>query len=130
MRKKILSGEMADSGWSECSVDSMHNPQDVDAWYETNPSLGIRLQERVVRAEITTDEVDFNVQRLGYGCLIIRTHISQAEWNSGIVDVLPDVYGKLYAAVKHGHDNANVALCISLKTRAHTIFTEMIDCRR
>lgn len=75
MRKKILSGEMADSGWSECSVDSMHDPQDVDAWYETNPSLGIRLQERVVRAEITTDEVDFNVQRLGYGCLIIRTHV-------------------------------------------------------
>ena len=35
----------------------------------------------------------------------------------------------MYAAVKHGHGNANVALCISLKTRAHTIFTAMIDCR-
>lgn len=130
MRKKILSGEMPDSGWSEWSVDALHDPQDVDAWYETNPSLGIRLQERVIRSEITADEVDFNVQRLGLWLSYNQNAcISPAEWKIGAVDAVPAVHGKLFAAVKYGHDNLNVALCIAVKTRSDTVFTEMIDCR-
>lgn len=130
MRKRILSGEMPDSGWSEWSVDAMHDPQDVDAWYETNPSLGIRLQERVIRSEITPDEVDFNVQRLGLWLSYNQNAcIKPAEWKIGAVSAVPALHGKLFAAVKYGHDNQNVALCIAVKTKSDSVFTEMIDCR-
>ena len=65
MRKDALSGDRSDTGWAEWSVNQMTDPHDTDAWYETNPSLGITLTERNVNAEIKGDDVDFNIQRFG-----------------------------------------------------------------
>lgn len=45
-RETVLSGKGFDSGWAEWSVDFQTDPNDVDAWYETNPSLGTILTER------------------------------------------------------------------------------------
>lgn len=130
MRHAILSGEMQDAGWSEWSVDAMHDPQDIDAWYETNPSLGFRLQERIIRSEITTDKTDFNVQRLGLWLNYNQnTCITPADWEIGMVDKLPAISGKLYVGIKYGFDGANVSVCIAAKLRSGDIFTEALDCR-
>jgi hypothetical protein len=102
----------------------------VDVWYETNPSLGIRLQERIVRSEITTDKTDFNVQRLGLWLNYSQnTCITPADWKIGMVDELPALKGKLYVGVKYGFDGINVSVCIAIKTKSDDIFTEAIDCK-
>ena len=64
-RETVLAGRGFDSGWAEWSVENLTSANDVEAWYETNPSLGTILTERKIRAEITTDDIDFNIQRLG-----------------------------------------------------------------
>ena len=65
-RDKVLHGGAYESGWAEWSVPEMTDVNDIDAWYETNPSLGTILTERKIRAEIGEDEIDFNIQRLGH----------------------------------------------------------------
>lgn len=67
LRNNVLEGGLEDTGWAEWSVDEQSNMRDVDLWYQTNPSLGLRLSERNIRAEVRDDEIDFNVQRLGFG---------------------------------------------------------------
>ena len=66
MRDDILRGGLEDTGWAEWSVDDQKGVHDIDAWYETNPSLGTFLTERTIRREIGDDVLDFNIQRLGY----------------------------------------------------------------
>ena len=44
----------------------MTDPRNKDAWYETNPSLGYHLKERAILDEIGEDDLDFNIQRLGF----------------------------------------------------------------
>ena len=55
----------ANSGWAEWSVEDQTDPQDREAWYETNPSLGTTLTERKTAGGIGTDKSDFNIQRPG-----------------------------------------------------------------
>ena len=43
LREKALRGDSKHTGWAEWSVDRLHDPKDKDAWYETNPSLGLGL---------------------------------------------------------------------------------------
>ena len=130
-RETVLTGKGFDSGWAEWSVSEQHKPDDVEAWYETNPSLGTILTERKIRAEITTDNVDFNIQRLG---LWIRynqkSEISRAEWESLSVKVIPELKGKLFVGVKYSHDGENVAMSIAVKTKDGKIFVESLDCRQ
>ena len=62
-RKNVLHGDSYSSGWAEWSIPEMvSNVDDVDLWYETNPSLGTVLKERTIRSEIGDDITDFNIQ--------------------------------------------------------------------
>ncbi|MDK8133824.1 terminase, partial [Aerococcus urinae] len=36
-RKKVLAGNSEYSGWAEWSVEKIHDINDMDAWYLTNP---------------------------------------------------------------------------------------------
>lgn len=129
-RTKVLAGGTFESGWAEWSVDSMTDPKDVDAWYETNPSLGTILTERTVRAEIGEDDTDFNIQRLGLWLKYNqKSAISGAEWDSLEVERLPKFTGPMFCGIKFGHDTDNVSLAIALKTVDDKIFAEVIDCR-
>ena len=102
-RKRVLQGDSYESGWAEWSVPEMTDPHDVEAWYETNPSLGIVLKERTIRSEIGDDETDFNIQRLG---LWIRYNqksaISKNEWKALEVNRLPALTGQLYVGMEDG----------------------------
>lgn len=130
-RDTVLSGNGFDSGWAEWSVDQQHKADDIDAWYETNPSLGTILTERKIRAEITTDDVDFNIQRLGLWLKYNqKSAITKAEWESLAVKTLPEFTGKLFVGIKYSHDGDNVAMSIAVKTKTDDrIFVESIDCR-
>jgi len=129
-RNNVLEGILEDSGWAEWSVEEQSDVRDVDLWYETNPSLGIRLTERTIRSEVGDDEIDFNIQRLG---LWIRYNqksaISENEWMALKVDTLPKLKGKLFVGIKYGYDGVNVAMSIAVKTVDDNIFVEAIDCQ-
>src|SRR5699024_7881199 len=46
LRTEALAGRTKNTGWAEWSVDHQTDPHDVEAWYETNPSMGTILNER------------------------------------------------------------------------------------
>lgn len=128
-RAKVLKGDAFESGWAEWSVPKQTDPHDVDAWYETNPSLGIVLQERTIRSEIGDDEVDFNIQRLGLWLTYNqKSAISRNEWDALELPKLPKLTGPLFAGVRFGIDG-NVSLAIAVKTTDGKVFTEVIGCK-
>ena len=130
MRKVILRGESYQAGWAEWSVPEMTDANDVDAWYETNPSLGTILKERTIRSEIGEDNTDFNIQRLGLWIRYNqRSAITKNEWEALELEALPKLKGQLFAGIKFGHDGLNVSLAIAAKTADDRIFTEVIGCR-
>ena len=130
MRERALSGETENTGWSEWSVDNMTDVYDVEAWYETNPSLGIILTERKIKDEISNDDLDFNIQRLGYWSKKnLKSFISEVQWNECKLTSLPELKGKLYVGIKFGIDGQNVAMSIACKTTSEKVFVESIDCQ-
>lgn len=130
LRDAAFSGEAVDTGWAEWSVESQKDPHDRDAWYETNPSLGTILTERKILAEIGTDALDFNIQRLGFWIRYnLKSAISKAEWEELQLSALPEFKGRMFAAVKYGRDGTNACMSIALKTQDDRIFVEAIDCR-
>lgn len=131
-RDRVKTGRAFESGWAEWSVDKMTDVYDVDAWYETNPSLNVAgiLTERKIRAEIKEDDTDFNIQRLGLWLTYNqKSEITANEWDALQVDKLPKLKGPLFVGIKYGHDGNNVAMSIAVKTQDDKIFVEAIDCR-
>lgn len=130
LRNRTLACGSENTGWAEWSVETETDPRDREAWYETNPSLGTILTERKILDEITGDDVDFNIQRLG---LWIRYNqksaISKNEWAEMRVSTLPELTGPMYVGIKYGNNGQNVAMSIAIKTKKGKIFIETIDCR-
>lgn len=130
LRNATLEGNNEDTGWAEWSVEEESDVRDVDLWYQTNPSLGIRLTERTIRSEVGDDDLDFNVQRLGLWIKYNqKSVISANEWEELKIDKLPKLKGKLFVGIKYGHDGTNVAMSIAVKTVTGDIFVESIDCQ-
>ncbi len=128
-REDVFAGAKEDSGWAEWSVDEQSDPYDRKLWYETNPSMGTILTERKVKAEIKSETLDFNIQRLGLW-LRYNQHsaISEPEWDGLAVKTLPELKGKLFVGIKYGVNGVNVAMSIAVKTTEGKVFIETIDC--
>ena len=130
MRNEALAGKRKNTGWAEWSVDKLSDVHDTALWYLTNPAMGRQLDERKVADEITSDDADFNIQRLGLWLQYNqRSAISRTEWDALREPVLPELCGKLFAGIKYGRDGANAALSIAVRTADDRIFAECIDCR-
>ena len=130
LRNAALQGSTRNTGWAEWSVEQQTDPQNVEAWYETNPSLGTIFTERSVADEIGTDPIDFNIQRLGLWLRYnLKSAISRTEWDSLQAPVLPKLQGRLYAGIKYSPDGASCALSVAIRTAENNIFVEAIDCR-
>lgn len=129
-RKAVLSGERPNSGWAEWSVPELSDVHDKDLWYETNPSLGTILKEIVVADEISSDDIDFNIQRLGHWLQYNqKSAISKAAWEEMTWDFnRKELTGPLFVGIKYGIDNINVSMGIAART-SDGIFVEVIDCR-
>ena len=130
LRNAALEGGTKNTGWAEWSVSEQSDIRDKELWYLTNPSLGKIFTERSVEDEVGTDEIDFNIQRLG---LWIRYNqksaISETDWNDLKVARMPELTGKLFVGIKFGNDGTNVALSIASKTKDGRIFVEAVDCQ-
>lgn len=129
-RQDVLSNKLEDAGWAEWSVAEQSDPHDKELWYQANPSLGTILTERKISAEIGTDEVDFNIQRLGLWISYEqKSEITKAEWNLTQITRKPKLNGKLYAGIKFGKDGTNVALTVACKTKDDKVFISTYDFR-
>jgi phage terminase family protein len=129
-RETCLFGKGKYSGWAEWSVAEEKEISDVEAWYNSNPSMGYHLDERKIEAELGDDKLDHNVQRLGYWPTYNqKSAISETDWNVLQIDEIPEFTGKLFAGIKYGQDGTNVALSIAVKTDNGDIFVESIDCQ-
>ncbi|WP_076647296.1 DEAD/DEAH box helicase family protein [Latilactobacillus sakei] len=129
-RESTLFGNSKYSGWAEWSVEKMTDIHDVDAWYQSNPSLGYHLTERKIEAELGDDKLDHNVQRLGYWPKYNqKSAISERDWRQLLVKAMPVFKGKLFVGIKYGNDNTNVAVSIAVRTLSGKIFIETIDCQ-
>lgn len=130
LRNDILAGNTKNAGWSEWSVDKMSDVNDVELWYETNPSLGTILTERKIADEIGSDLVDMNIQRLG---LWLKTNlhsvISENQWDE--LEITSDITIKddLFVGIKYGQDGNNVSMSLAVRTEDERIFIETIDCQ-
>lgn len=129
-RENALYGSLEDAGWAEWSIEKESDPRDKELWYQANPSLGLRVSERNIQAEVGNDDLDFNIQRLGLWIQYNqKSAISENEWKELHVDRLPKLKGKLFVGIKYGHDGTNVAMNIAVKTEDEKIFVEAIDCQ-
>ena len=129
-RNDVLAGGVPNAGWAEWSVEHQTDPHDVEAWYETNPSLGTILTERKIADEIGTDEIDFNIQRLGLWLQYsLHSAISKAEWEELQCSSLPGLRGPLFVGIKYGKDGDSVAMSIAVRTKDKRVLIEGIDCR-
>lgn len=129
-REETLKGKGVNSAWAEWSVDELKDPYDKKYWYQTNPSLGTILTERKIQDEISGDDIDFNIQRLGYWTKYsLKSEISKADWQKLILKGKLKPKGKLFVGIKYGQDGTNMAMSIAVKQETGTIFVESIDCR-
>lgn len=130
LRDKVIEGKEQDTGWAEWSIGEQAKEIDnVDLWYKYNPSLGQILTERNIRAELSGDELDFNIQRLGYWVSYNqKSAISETEWDALKCKKLPALDDRRYIGIKYGRDGTNVAVSVASKTHDGRIFVETIDC--
>ncbi|MDO4800616.1 MAG: hypothetical protein Q4A15_00475 [Prevotellaceae bacterium] len=129
-RNRVLDGKTKYDGWAEWSVPSKADVNNVDLWYETNPSLGIIFGEDAVELEIGSDDLDFNIQRLGLWIAYnLASAIKETEWRLTEVVKVPKLKGKTFAGIKYGTNGESVALTIACKTDDDKIFVSVYDNR-
>ena len=131
VRESCLNGGEELTGWAEWSIDTITDPKDRDAWYETNPSLGSLLPERNIVSEMgKQDKLDFNIQRLGHWLRYNqKSAISKGDWEVLQLERVPKAQPHLFAGVKFGIDGANAVLSVCAKTTDDKAFIEVIGCR-
>lgn len=122
-RNKTLEGNSKYDGWAEWSVPMQSDVNNVDLWYDTNPSLGQIFDEDAIELEIGPDLLDFNIQRLGFWVdYNLASAITEKEWQLTEVKKLPKLKGKTYVGIKYGTNGVNVALTVACKTDNDKVF--------
>lgn len=130
MRKRVLEGKAPDICWQEWSVEHITDPEDEEAWYATNPSLGYFLMKTAVKSEAQKMAVDsFNKMRLGWiaGVESMRA-ISDDMWTPLAVQrvLLPDNPNLVYA-VKFAPDGSAVSLAVGVIMPDTKVHIELVE---
>lgn len=130
VRTAVLEGKDTDTCWQEWSVEVMRDPQDEDAWYEANPSLGYFLMLRAVKNEAVKMAVDsFNKMRLGWIAGVeSRRAISDELWSPLVVEKveMPENPSLVYA-IKFAPDGSSVSLAVGLNMPDDRVHVELMD---
>lgn len=111
IRDIALSGKDKRQAWHEWSVEDVGDVSDRKRWYETNPSMGLLLDEEFTETEFRQMSEDgFARERLGWWISSNSSVvIGQNEWNKLKTDDPPSE-GRLAFGVKFSPDGSSVAL--------------------
>lgn len=130
MRKGVQDGKTTEVCWQEWSIENIADPNDEDAWYETNPSLGYFLMKSAVRAESQKMAVDsFNKMRLGWiaGVENMRA-ITDDQWNPLAVTQVPlPPEPSLVYAIKFAPDGSAVSLAVGVLMPDTKVHIELVE---
>lgn len=130
LRNAALTHKLENTGWAEWGVADKSDIHNRELWYLCNPSLGTIMTERSIQDEVGSDELDFNIQRLGLWIQYNqKSAISANEWNQLQVKSMPVLRGPMFVGIKYGNDGTNVSLSVAVRTLSRKIFIEAVDCR-
>lgn len=117
--------------WREWSVENLHDPEDVEMWYLTNPSMNLTVTEDAVRkldlASLSDDS--FNRQRLGWWSgTESKRAITNDQWERLAVDEvnLSEVPELVYA-IKVAPDRGEMTLTVGVEITPDHYHVEVID---
>jgi hypothetical protein len=130
IRQNVIDGKDHDTCWQEWSVELLTDPQDEEAWYYTNPSLGYHLILAAVKNEAKDMAIDsFNKMRLGWIAGIeSKRAIPDAWWSRLKVDKVEIAEDVTYVyAIKFAPDGSAVSLSIGLNMPDGKVHVEMIE---
>jgi hypothetical protein len=133
-RKSALEGKNKHIVWHEWSVEEIGDISDKTRWYDTNPALGVRLDEEFTEDEFNTMKVDgFARERLGWwgGETGANCVFKKADWLACAVEDLPDGDEKdvLAYGVKFTPDAQHVALSVAVKNPNYSTIVECLEYR-
>lgn len=130
IRQNVIDGKDHDTCWQEWSVELLTDPQDENAWYDANPSLGYHLMVAAVRNEAKDMAIDsFNKMRLGWIAGVeSKRAISDAHWSELAVPKveLPEE-PKLVYSIKFAPDGSAVSLSVGVNMPDDTVHVELIE---
>lgn len=130
IRDKAMSGKH-EICWREWSVENIHDPNDVNAWYDTNPSLNLTILEDTVRKIdlATLSDDSFNRQRLGWWSgTESKRAITDEQWTrlANKEVNLPEIPELVYS-VKIAPDRGDMTLSVGVELGGDQIHVEVID---
>lgn len=130
-RRNLLQGK-SDIAWQEWSVENITDNYDVDAWYQTNPSLGYLITEKAIRAEAGAMSQDsFNKMRLGWIPGVDAQRVfTDDEWNElAVKEVKLPPNPELVYAIKFAPDRSAVTLAVGVPM-LDKIHVEIVERKR
>lgn len=115
IRQNALDGKTKAMAWMEFSVKEIGDVSDKNRWAQTNPAIGIRIQETTIEGELEQMPPDtFARERLGWWTPIVKKEInyaiSEKMWDACKSDEMKPE-GKTAYGVKFSSDGAEVCLC-------------------
>jgi hypothetical protein len=130
-RRNLLQGK-SDICWQEWSVETITDNHDVDAWYQTNPSLGTLITEKAIRAESNAMSQDsFNKMRLGWIPGVDAQRVfTDDEWNElAVKEVKLPENPEIVYAIKFAPDRSAVTLAVGVPM-LDKIHVEIVERKR
>lgn len=130
IRDKAMSGKH-EICWREWSVENLHDPNDVNAWYDTNPSLNLTILEDTVRKIdlATLSEDSFNRQRLGWWSgTESKRAITDEQWTRlANKEINFPAIPELVYSVKIAPDRGDMTLSVGVELGGDQIHVEVIE---
>ncbi len=129
-RRNVLDGKVTDVCWQEWSVENITDPSDVDAWYNSNPSLGYHLMLSAVKKEAGEMAIDsFNKMRLGWIAGVeSQRAFSDDQWLPLAVERFEMPLDARYVyTVKFAPDGSSVSLCVGVLLDDGRVHVEIIE---
>lgn len=135
VRRDALKGADEHLAWHEWSVESFtaETVADRDVWYETNPALGIRLDESYTEEEWRRMSPDgFARERLGWWSDVETRDavFTKQEWDALKGEPHEkDEKERIGYGVKFSVDGGIYSLCVAVRHPVRKTWIELVDCR-
>lgn len=130
LRQNVLK-KKSKTAWIEWSIDKLTDPQDKKAWYKTNPSLGVLVDEETFASEAQDMSLEgFNRECLGFWSpeYSAEPAIPPQVWKGSSIDAIGDNYSKKTAfGIKFSADGSRYALCGAKLDKNRNVAVELVE---
>lgn len=131
-RNRVIKEKEDKCCWHEWSVEEIGDVKDRDRWYETNPGLGIRLDEEFTDTECKKMNDDsFARERLGWWCenQVEDAALNATKWKECAIESAPQKENdeKLAFGVKFSADGTRYSISAAIKPKDDIPYIELIQ---